>query len=275
MNIQVYFGDKLMKFESFEKMYLYVESKYDVYNCNISNYEEYIRILNDKIYESQLISSPIDKVISIVSRRHKIELIKEPNHTIKFRVKDNLESIINSFKPLGWNFSSATIDTGKGFPKKYKDIEKVKQIYKSSVDCIIYVSAINDIEVTSIPDILYHVSLSCFESKISKHGLIPKSDNKINIHDDRVYMFIDYDKNLISNFCKRLVNIFDDKYLDERYEDNNIIFNIYKIDLTKTDKRNIRLFTDPYFKKDIAVYSRNGIPPICLSIIDTINIKKI
>jgi len=267
-DIQIYLHEKLLKFKNFDEMYEYIEERYDVYNCHISNYEEYIRIINDKIYESQLISSPIDKVISIINKKYNINLKKEKNNTISFKkTNKNFDTIINSLKTLGWNFSCAVIDDGVGFPKPNKNFDEVSNINDKEI--VVFISSLNDIELSNIPDELYHITLDCFDDKIKKQGLKPSSKNKINIHDDRVYMFIECDYDILTNFSKRIFDGLDDDFIVKRFDDK-VIFNVYKIDLNKTDKRNIRLFYDPYYKNNVAVYSKNGIPPICIEKIDKI-----
>ena len=168
---QIYFGNKLLKFDNYDKLYSYVEKHHNVYNCNIANYEEYINIINDKLYESQLSSSDINKVISIINRKYNIILTKDSNNTIKFNIiknrkklfdLDNFKNIIESLKCLGWNYSYSTIDDGEGLPKKYKNIEIIEEKYNDSIDIIVFINALNDIEIEIIPDSLYHITLDCF-----------------------------------------------------------------------------------------------------------------
>jgi len=281
--LQMYFGNKLKKFNDFDDMFKYVETKFNMYNCGISNCESYLDILNEKLYESQLFSSDIDKTISIVSNKFKIDLYKQQNHTIKFHIVktknknidiiDNYEKIMDYFKNLGWNFSYVAIDDGAGLPKKEKNINMSDIKNNSYIDVIVYMSALNDIELLNYNGKLYHVTLDYLENKINRLGLVPKSNNKINNHSDRVYMFLEYDKYVIDSFIKTSIIKTYLNLLDKHYN-TYAKFNVYEIDLN-TVKNNLRMFYDPYFTNNIAVYTLNSIPPYSLSIVDTITINYI
>jgi len=280
--IQIYFGNKLYRFKDFDELYEYVNSHFNLYSFDYFNYESYLNIVNVKLYESVLFSSDIDKVISIVNKKYNIDLIKEKNNTIKiYLIKhnkhfedifNNLSDIKTSLYNLGWNISHINYDNRVGFSKNGNE-KDIIELYNSKTcsELIIFVSALNDIELENIPKKLYHVSLDYLENKIKKQGLKPMSKNKINKHNDRVYFFINYDINVFEDFVKKCVKNFDDKLL--KFYSEKIEFNVYEID-SESLSDNLRLFFDPFYKNNIAVYTSNGIPPTCIKIIDKISIKK-
>jgi len=274
--IQIYFGNKLKKFKDFDELYEYVETKFNLYNFGHLNYESYIEEINKKLYESQLFSTDIDKVIRLTNNKFNIKLDKNSNNTIKYNLVKNGQKTFNNFhividylKNFGWNFSHIVYDDGVGLPKNSKEINFIENVSNLCRDVVIFISASNDIELLNYTGKTYHVTLDYLENKISKKGLTPRTNNKINNHKERVYMFLNYDKKIINKFAEDFLKYVNDDIL-YNYE-NYVVFNVYEIDMNKNI--NCRLFYDPFYKNNVAVYTLNSIRPDSINIIDKIDIR--
>jgi hypothetical protein len=73
-----------------------------------------------------------------------------------------------------------------------------------------------DIEVTNIPEYLYHATLKKNTKSIEKKGLIPRSNNKILNHPDRIYLALD----ILT--AKQFTNYFNGDWVIYRVETKDI-----------------------------------------------------
>ena len=109
--------------------------------------------------------------------------------------------------------------------------------------------------------ILYHITSKDNVEKILKYGLEPRSENKKGWHPKRIY-FCDFnsDTEKIKKFGE-ILN--DDKYC------------VLKIDLKQQPRYKIKFFEDPQTDLVKAYYTRESIPPMCISKVDNIKLNKL
>jgi hypothetical protein len=106
----------------------------------------------------------------------------------------------------------------------------------------------------SINIFLYHVSEKSKLDKILKQGLIPKSNNMIENHPDRIYLFNNVES------CENFINE-KNEILNINRED----YIIFKVDMRLIKK--IKLYKDSKFNdKYGALYTYDNIDPISLTI---------
>jgi uncharacterized protein YeeX (DUF496 family) len=134
------------------------------------------------------------------------------------------------------------------FLSNIKNCSKIIVIFEAKFESGLYKKNKN------VPDILFHLSPSKNKEKILKNGLVPKSNNKISYHKDRIYLFQninDYEKLLIS-----FKNVDNYNLIDE------VKYDLYEV---KLDKERIILHNDPYFEDGF--YTYDNISPKDLMII--------
>lgn len=123
---------------------------------------------------------PLEKSINIIKKRFPnliIEIEKDGEIYVEGDMIE-LKNYIPLFNNLGYFISTYTIN-GTDWIKDYDDNTK---------PLAIYLEPKYDIEIDSIPNILYHASPLKFKEKILKIGFIPKTGNKISKHPDRIYL---------------------------------------------------------------------------------------
>lgn len=102
---------------------------------------------------------------------------------------------------------------------------------------------------------LYHISLSIYEEKILKQGLVPKSKNDRFNYPDRIYLLKDNNEENI----KSLILLLNEAKIEEKHYN----YNVYKIDLSKLTNTN---FSIDYNYYPLAVFTADNIPPNALNI---------
>ena len=169
------------------------------------------------IVEGLIFTHPSDKSKNILLRRFpelKIEIETEGEIYVENQPPQELKKYLPIITNLGYFISKLTIN-GKEWIKEFD--EKTKPI-------AFILEAKYDLEVL-IPDKLYHCSPLKYKDKILKIGLIPKSNNKISNHPDRIYLTDNIDKSikfgeyLGDEFC---IYEIDGKCLSKLYSDVNL-----------------------------------------------------
>ena len=123
---------------------------------------------------------PLEKSINIIKKRFPnliIEIEKDGDIYVEGDMVE-LKNYIPLFNNLGYFISTYTIN-GSDWVKEYDDDTKPSALYLEPK---------YDIEISQIPDILYHASPLKFKDKIFKIGFIPKTGNKLSNHPDRIYL---------------------------------------------------------------------------------------
>lgn len=176
------------------------------------------------------------------------DIILNNNLTVKLYLSNNdrlftdLEKLqnVSGYYISNWKDSYSEYKTELLTREKFRNLNYIEIIFNKRYDFV------DD----SINIYLYHV---CEESKINKileKGLIPKSNNIIEWHPERIYLF-DNIKGC-ENFIK------------ERNKIKKSNYKILKIDLRLIDK--IKLYKDPkYNDKYGALYTYDNIDPISIT----------
>lgn len=122
---------------------------------------------------------------------------------------------------------------------------------------------------------VYHITPKQFNKKIFKNGLIPKSNNKIENHQDAVYCLIDPTQ--APSLAKELQPYINWKNLKTDEKGNDIYtFTLWEIDLNKlNNEKDIfpKFFLDPMM--NYSVYTKDNIKPQLLRNIGEVNLVKI
>lgn len=171
-----------------------------------------------------------DKMV-VFPVKGKSKLLLRFSQTITKKELDNLIKLANN---LGWYISVYLT----------KENLKWKEFKDNVIDGTLISLQVEpkfDLDVTDQNfKILYHITPSINDKKISEIGLVPKSLNKISYHPERVYFGkseSDVDS-LLAQFKKL------------RSTDDDCYYSIYQVDIGKEMKRNdqLRLFKDPNFE---------------------------
>lgn len=126
------------------------------------------------------------------------------------------------------------------------------------------------VDYNELPKKLYHVTLKDKVEKILKQGLIPKSDNKLTSHPERIYFVINKlgAENLIidHNFNKKdlvysLLEIdLDDLKSHQKESDHN------KKKIVPFKEMGVEFYKDPNFY--LGYYTLNSIPPKFINVVE-------
>ena len=239
----------------------------------MKSYIEFLKNRNINTFPTELISEGLIKSIDYDVMISKLHNIFDINSDI-FIMNDSLgidlcipkkyfnKQIFNNFKNLlsisGYIVSYFILDKKEQIIRNISEYDIFQTEYKN-----IQIHLIKKFDINSdgIPEKLYHVTKRKYLNKILKNGLIPKSENKIEKHPDRIYVLDSL--NGAKDFKSILVNI----YGDEDY----IILEIE----TKL-LNHIKLYYDPTYFQDeedsnkhkySAYYTYDNISPLSISII--------
>lgn len=250
------------------KIYSYLDYQFIKYlqGDEYDMYSKYQQLL----YESLLKSYDTKKFVNILNKKFKeyifkIELIKTSDIVNSIRIKFNKEFDITN--------------------KEYQSLLNLYNYYESkNIDNkIITLSPrisedMSDKVYNESNGIVYHVCPNYVVNKILENGLRPKGGKNSKIYKNRIWhpksIYVIFDKvdNNTKNYFKREIE--NDKITNEY--DNNVLSNndvtILKIDLNKYDRK-LKFYKDTLGKKSF-VYTKEYIPPQCISIYKENKIKK-
>ena len=231
--------------------------EYQEYIENIENGDKDIYIYNEILKRSKfgrlvlveglIHTQPVKKSVNILKRRFpelNIE-IEEDGEIFISGLNDKIGKYLPLFTNLGYFISKLTIN-GEDWEINFKETDK---------PLAVYLEAKYDHEV-DIPNILYHASPLKFKSKILKHGLSPRSGNKLSKHPDRIYLT--NSENSAISFGNYLKNEEDNKWYEKGYC-------IYKVNGEALSK----LYSDINFREG-GFYTMNNIDPENLKLIKKI-----
>lgn len=191
---------KPIKLDKILKYYDWISKLEDLY---IDDINELFEISNSyPLKEGIHTSFDKDSVLSIFKKRYleyDYDLDKDGSIYIYGNLDNNFEDIMKLVQLCGWFPSNIFIN-------QEWNIFIDKKIY-SNIDGI-SIEPIRDIIIKNKPKVLYHVSDSIYDKKISKIGLIPKSKSKLSNHPDRIYLTdnLKTAKKLKISFDKMLLN---------------------------------------------------------------------
>lgn len=242
----------------------------------IKYFKDYIDSINEgliKTYPGEIASRSLSNLliglninfnINFLENDNKIKLTFNFFNAIPASQLDNLFDIINSsiINRGGWFPSQMNITNIHGMKISLRYDLNNLYINHSQYNIveIIYESKFDE-DIKEIPDRLYHLSISEYNDKIIKYGLVPKSKDKLTSHLDRIYLCKSIDD------CENLINRMKLYYNDEKsfnvynkekrkYHKNTYPV-IYEID--NSDKFIKKLYKDPNY--DNGFYTLDNIPP--------------
>lgn len=200
----------------------------------IFEYQEYIeKVLNlsqkdDKhiydeyrkwhIVEGLIKTHPSNKSSEIISKRFS-ELNSNVEADGKIYVEGNfrdLEGYIPLFNNLGYFISEVTFD-GEKWTKEFNN--KSKPI-------AIFLEPKYDTKIDPLPNVLYHATLDIYIKRIKNYGLMPKSQNKLSQHPERIYLTDNI--KLANTFGEYLKNMHKQDYSICEIDTTGLTINLYR-----------------------------------------------
>lgn len=230
-----------------------------------TKFHDIYKLMSDELYEGLILTHSLNKIKNVIEKHYTAKFFNEENYfLINYNFNNDLiiaekelDKMLILMNNLGWFPSQIKINIGYKF-----SIDKFISLIKENIiDLIISFEAIYDNPV-DIPDVMYHVTKLKYVDKILKRGLIPKRQEKLTAHPNRIYFTKTLDDALF--------------FIDQLYmrteEENEEALSILKID-TKDIKNQMRLFRDPNFKSGknyIGFFTLNNIFKDYISLIDII-----
>lgn len=154
--------------------------------------------------------------------------------------------------------------------KCYADVLSVRKIGTGTIKCEYFVEEDEDDYLKNVDDVIYnkkhgilwHLTTKEKAKSILKNGLEARVEKKISTHPPRIY-FLDVDT--------KTNNIIAYKDLLRKYDNDE--YTLLKIDLKKS-KHRFRFFKDVVSVDVDAYFTREPIPPHCISVANIDNISK-
>ncbi len=219
----------------------YIQNIYD--KTNINDIYIFNGIKNYIIVEGLIKTQPSDTSINIISKRFtELTCNIEPDGEIYIEGDFNqLKNYLPIFTNLGYFISKLTLNGN----------DWINDFNEQTTPLALFLEPKYDVLISKLPNILYHVSPSKYDSKIHKIGVIPKTKNKLSNHPDRIYLtddikYAEYFKAYLEEYLKNNSN-----------KNLNINASIYEIN---TKNINIRIYQDVNLKGK-GYYTLDNIPP--------------
>jgi len=216
------------------------------------------------LYEGLEMTHSIDASLTNLLRMWNFDshvMYEDINNTIKMSIyqpidEEKFNLVIKHIENFLGYFPSHIVTKKLNF--KY-DYSKIIELLNSGDYFGIYFDAKYDQEISDkkLPDILYHITNSIYESKILKIGLIPKEKNKLSRHPGRIYLTFSAEsaKGLLGN---------------ESFTKDIKSFTLFSINFRELKKsRKIIFMNDPMYSKK-GCYTYENIPPQFLKVIERI-----
>ncbi len=214
------------------------------------------RVLGKLGYNAQILDDPFNRnYISLEGTPIITSLMLEETDISD---KEKFKNLIRTINSLGYYVSTISFSKNSESvisPAKVKQILNLSDEYESAkfelVNILIEAKFDIELDKSSLPDKLYHVTSEQSYKKISKIGLSPKSGTKLSLHPERVYMAgsIETAIDLVEMFAAMVSD--DEEYI------------ILQID-TKSFASRVRIFVDP--NADNAVWTYSNIHPTAIEI---------
>jgi len=199
-------------------------------------------------YSYHKIKELIENKLNQYNLKYEIELTSN-NIYLKLNLNDKNKQLFNDLISIlnvtGYYISNWNQDNSVLKSKKLTLIDFLNT--KNVIE--LYLNKKYDFEDNSIKTILYHVTTKEKYDKIKKIGLTPKTNNILENHSDRIYLFDNLDE------CYEYIKI------KRKTTTNDYI--ILRIDLRLIDK--IKLYLDPKYELfDGAYYTYDNIEPFAI-----------
>ena len=230
------------------------------------------KIERKELFEGLTLSYDVNRLISILWRADfNSRLYKEDKNRFVVRCDTDACDFNGLFKlteKCGWYPAYLFGLNKSGISKNDKFSDKNFGKYKESFNIIeILFEPKFDVEVTDLPNYLYHFTKKINWYKISKKGLNPRTQSKTSNHPERVYL--SYDADSAEKFGRKVVNRIQlPPENSDRKEDYSIGI-IIRVDTKYC--QNIDFYEDPNYKNS-AVYCLNSIHPMSLEIVQEIDL---
>jgi hypothetical protein len=193
---------------------------------------------------------------------------EEVDNTIKLNLNETisveiLNSIISHINDVLGYFPSHIVTHRKNL--KYSYDEVINELNNNTLTGL-YFDAKYDQEIPQnhLPKLLYHITPSIYDKKISRIGLCPKHKNKMSAHRDRIYLTdnIQSAEGLLTN---------PEFKIDSRGNEIKN-FTVYEIDVDKLKtKWKVIFLKDPQYVKN-GMYTHENISPEFLNVVKRINL---
>lgn len=206
-----------------------------------------------KLYEGLIKTHPIDKTITIMKRLFgdNVLLIDSIGiNSVQIAFKNNNKDVINNvikyMNSLGW------------FIAEPKD-ENSLDVELKDKNPVLFFQAKFDLEQfprdkDGKPCKLYHLTPLVNLNKISKIGLVPKSNSKQTYHPERIYFFTEILSD--TEIIELVMGLYYTNKNISKYKDRYILL---EVELSKYDNPPIRFFNDPNLNN--AVYTLEPVHP--------------
>jgi len=194
--------------------------------------------------------------VNILLNNHYIELEINIKNEINF-----LEKIKNILNQSGYLISNWKYKN----EKEFRTSDLPEKLNFKNKNLILRFNKKYDLEEKGVRYKMYHITNIRLLNKIIKKGILPRNNNVLEKHEERIYLFDNIESaNLYlddKNTNKTIKDI--DKISDLMDED---FFIILEVDLRLV--RRIKLYKDPKFnEQDGAYYTEDSIPPICIKVL--------
>ena len=236
----------------------------------ITEYNSYISNIN-LLYEGLITSYPMKTITHQLNKKgYNISSLDKLNNvfTIFLEYKSNQEfikhiKIIESINTVcGWQL--AELQCGAS---RFKDVDKFlnSKYINQSTFVLLRIQPLYNIEITKIPNKLYHLTPKENGDKILKYGLSPKTHSKRAKHSDRIYFIDSYNIDKIKHLIKALI----------QYEPaiKSGIYYLLEISNPIHTIPGLKLYKDPDYSHGI--YTLQAIDPTVITKIKEFNIKNI
>jgi hypothetical protein len=222
---------QLFRFKNLFEYYEYLEK---IDEIDIDNIKKMSDIIDSHIISGGLIKTyPLVKSIQILKRKfNNYNISKGEDNEIYIEGNLNYGDVSILLNTLGYHISSIIQEDRQ---IKLEELNRDKKY-------ILCAEPKYDIQIT-VPDIIFHATLLKYIDKIKKIGIIPKSNNKISLHPDRIYFSMKIEDAI--NFAT---------FLEKKYETDSAIVVI------STAELNNNFYSDINFR-DSGIYTLNNIPP--------------
>jgi len=171
----------------------------------VISYDNALR--RNKLYEGLIMSHESFRVIRILNKKYKylnskVMHLHKDNikiHISHFNKKINksfladIDNFIHLTDTLGWFISNIQFTNISGTHSIPFDFAELTDMYNDNdiFDLNIFLEAKFNLKPRKLPKLLYHIAPTENRNSIMKHGLKPKSNNKMFGYPERLYFFTD------------------------------------------------------------------------------------
>lgn len=234
------------------------------------NIFEYYETFNEILEEGIFKSHPAEDIFRILKKHFNVERI-ESN---AYRPAENEIGIqFDTYRDSVSTYGSSEVSViSLVVPENHPQIEDIKRFFKlcgwvlsestnfpGSENFIIYTfEKRRQEDELPVPKFLYHLTPENKLNKILINGLVPKAQNKLSEHPERIYFFLTRDLTL--NY-----KLYADSFWESTHENTprNINYILLKID-TKKCRDGFKIYGDPNMIR--GVWTFDNVPPEAITI---------